>query len=63
MTKQLWWDETGRVGCDQIGHTPMPGSDTWNFDGWSRVPVMPETEHLTCETCDAASRPTLTVVR
>ena len=52
----LYWSEQGQIGCAE--HTPWPGSDTWRWDGWVKVPqaaldewLEQEDEPMRCEVC------------
>ena len=56
----LYWDEAGAIRCER--HTPVYGSDTWNWGRWremlvhdvegfhEQLGVLPE-----CETCGEAA--------
>lgn len=55
---RLFWDQRGHIACGE--HTPFPGTDTWEWDQWSEVPVeaLEEWRHMDtggdrmeCETC------------
>ena len=60
---QLLWNERGRVGCSIPGHAPYRGTDTWNWERWTKLTPREAAQFerevgrpIACETCKASAR-------